>query len=56
MPAGPAGPAARILALPEGPSLEALDRALADIGKRYGAATERYVALEMEYPPAYAAR
>ena len=52
-PVTPAAPAARTLALPEGPSLGALDRALADIGRRYGAATERYVALEMEYAPAY---
>ena len=44
------------LALPDGPSLAALDRALADIGTRYGISTERYVALEMEYAPAYAAR
>jgi putative intracellular protease/amidase len=51
----PSGPAARTLALPEGPSLAALDRVLADIGRRYGSGTERYVALEMEYAPGYAA-
>jgi hypothetical protein len=28
--------------------------ALADIGRRYGAGTRRYVALEMEYAPGYA--
>ncbi len=37
----------------EGPSLDALDHALTDIGQRYGARTERYVGLAMEYPPAY---
>jgi putative intracellular protease/amidase len=42
------------LALGQGQSLAALDQALADIGRRYGASSERYVALEMEYPPAYA--
>jgi len=40
---------ARELALPAGPSLAALDKALSDIGQRYGMATERYVELEMEY-------
>ena len=52
----PGAPAATVLALPEGAPLAALDRALADIGTRYGAATERYVGLEMEYAPAYARR
>lgn len=53
-PSTPSGRAARPLALPGGPSLAALDRALADIGRRYGSGTERYVALEMEYATAYA--
>ncbi len=48
-----AGP---VLALPAGAPLAALDRALADIGARYGAGTERYVGLEMEYAPAYTRR
>ncbi len=53
-PTTPAVPAeARALSIPAGPSLAALDRALAEIGTRYGAATERYVGLEMEYAPAY---
>jgi putative intracellular protease/amidase len=46
--AGGASPA-RELAIPAGASLAALDKALADIGQRYGRATERYVELEMEY-------
>ena len=44
------------LPIPDGPSLAALDRAMADIGQRYGTGTERYVGLEMEYAPAYAKR
>lgn len=48
-----ASPPAREMPLAPGPSLSALDKALADIGQRYGGATERYVALEMEYGPAY---
>jgi putative intracellular protease/amidase len=47
-PAADASPA-RELALPAGASLAALDKALSDIGQRYGMATERYVELEMEY-------
>jgi hypothetical protein len=42
------------LPVPRAPSLSALDRALVDIGQRYGLGTKRYVALEMEYAPAYA--
>ncbi len=42
----------RELVIPEGPSLTALDKALSDIGQRYGMATERYVELEMEYAAA----
>lgn len=45
-----------VLKLPDGPPLAALDHALADIAARYGAATERYVGLEMEYAPAYTRR
>lgn len=52
-PAPGAADGRRVLALPEGAPLAAFDRALADIGARYGAATERYVGLEMEYAPAY---
>ena len=52
----PDATATPMLALPEGAPLAALDRALADIAARYGAATERYVGLEMEYAPAYARR
>jgi putative intracellular protease/amidase len=44
------------LPLWQGSAFGALDHALADIGRRYGAASERYVALEMEYAPGYAAR
>jgi transcriptional regulator GlxA family with amidase domain len=46
--------AAGELPLPDGPSLEALDHALSEIGRRYGTPTKRYVALEMEYAPGYA--
>jgi putative intracellular protease/amidase len=55
-PAPGATDARRVLPLPAGAPLAALDLALADIGVRYGAATERYVGLEMEYAPAYARR
>ena len=44
------------LALGHEPSLAALDQALSDIGRRYGTSSERYVALEMEYAPAYNVR
>ena len=39
----------RELVIPAGPSLAALDKALSEIGQRYGMATQRYVELEMEY-------
>lgn len=51
-----AADAGQVLALPDGAPLAALDRVLADIGQRYGTATERYVGLEMEYAPAYTQR
>jgi putative intracellular protease/amidase len=44
------------LALADVPSFTAFDRALVDIGQRFGPSSERYVALEMEYAPAYAGR
>jgi putative intracellular protease/amidase len=52
----PADAVAGELALWRGPAFAALDEALADIGHRYGVASEHYVALEMEYAPGYEAR
>ncbi len=51
-----ARPARRIALTGEAPAMRALDLALADIGRAYGAATESFVALQIEYPPAYVGR
>lgn len=57
LPAQPAGERSlSALPIPAGAPLGALDGALAEIGRRYGPWSKRYVALEMEYAPGYAQR